>query len=378
VPSSGLGTDPFPTCPTDATLFICGQGTRTFAAMPSNEFEWVSSVWNFTGATSASLANSQSYVCALIGVGGFGCNMDSGASNVVSAGTTYQFLSTLAPWVDIEGKSFHVGFWAQQSLSSRFVMFGNQANYIGSGGSGDVFAVFVPNPICPGTGGACQIAPNSDTGSFIGWLKDTFIQNTCNSLRLLTLFLADPCTALSNTGQDITTAFINAMLAVLGVIVQGMQLMLNQIGTLWGDPLFGTHLMQLLVNAIGAAITILTGIGIMTLWIANFFTITLPFVIGSFITVIVAVSVALLAVVLAFLPLLLAFGGLINMPLQSLFFFDYVFGITEVIFNGVPGFNAWLRFNIWVTTIGFRGLEYLVTKVMWVIGWFEERIPVIG
>jgi hypothetical protein len=235
-----IGTEtPIIPCNQASTIYLCANNTTnadsTFPIFPL--------VLNYTGsATGGTTGAGQSYLCTDFGGGSTQCNL-GGANNIAIGITNTNFrINYTQPWLNLQN-NYYVGLWQKATSNPTLVKFSTAKNNVISS---QVISIYSPS----------SSNSNVAEGGFFGWLKNAFISNTCASLKALTLFLADPCTSLSNAPQDLATAFVNGLLLVFTTLAIGFKTLLNGFGNLVGDGNIGDNIFSFFANMGGYFTTV--------------------------------------------------------------------------------------------------------------------------
>ena len=257
--TTGLDDPGSSKCQYAGTQFRCPGAVPFNTGGGSNNFHLV---LNFTGGSTGSGSTGQSYVCGgsvasgpnTCNVGGVGKIADASGGALSFAG--YLYNQTLVPWLNIQNR-YYVGMWEKAG--------GQQFEWVtGVNSNGAIFSVWTPNAALAGT---------TVESSFFGWISRAFVSSTCVSLQVVTLFLSNPCTQLSNAPQDILNGIITGMLTVVGLLIQGastllvfaesvLTIVLNAIGGVFGFPNLGSNL----TNFINSLVTLFTSVSLTTLF----------------------------------------------------------------------------------------------------------------
>lgn len=402
--AGGGATDPFPVCSPNANIFICGR------QVPGNGLLGgpFNLLLNFTGSTEAGSSfnncipnfsiNEQpcgaSYLCFnddQIALGTTTCNtlgnFNTGQVAFALSVTGQINYTRIFPWLDIQTQKFHTGLWygktvVKNTLAFQVHKWSSVDGRCTTAGTAidcmwNVFHVIFPNS------GSCVLVSgtvpcNTQETGFVGWLGGLFngAWNFVSGIGAGAFnAVVNP---LLNFGNSLLSGLVSGIAQVFIYLSSSFQSLLNSLGSLWGDPTLGTQIFQFLSGSINTLVAIFNGLAIFQIWIFNFVFVTVPFLIGSFVTLVVSVSQAVWVIVIALVPIFIAFGGLINMPLQTMFFFDYVYGLFLVSFNGLAGFMGWLRFNIFLFTMGFQVFNWVITKILWTVRSIKQLLPVVG
>lgn len=376
---SGAGTDPLGggsgLCPKTSTLYICQHAQ---ASPTSNS---VSLVLNMTGGTTQGGSNQQSYICtSASSATGITCQF-GGVGNVqISVTNQNQAFSQIFPFLNTQNR-YYMGF-AQQPKADNSTLANGTTHSVVVGNPSfstqvDTISSFTP-----------AVAPTTDTGSFFGWLTKAFVANSCTALQVVTLFLANPCQALANSGQDIVNGFITALLTALGILIAGavatvnymltfLRVVLNAFGAFIGWGNIGD---QFFAFASGVLTFFTTGLSDGLAWLLRLILRSidlikiLNFWVGFYLSGLLNLLANLFNIVAFIVTLGIQFTGWYS---TSYVLLEVMFFIWYSCDQGLSGWYDWFETSKWMAFVSFDILERMINFGISSITWLFGRIPTL-
>jgi len=365
--ASGLGQNPYPTCPQTSTLYICAHGN----VVSSAQFRAFSMTMNYTGTTGSASPNGASLTCddssPTVGPNIYDfCLLPQDTTPC----TTNAFVcgTTLFPYLNVNGGPYYLGFWSAAGQTGN-IQFGTSANGPFARRANLAF-VWVPNP-CGGTAVNCTQS-TTDSGGFLGWLGHTV--GTAFSVAGNVLGMS--FSPLLNIGGSVMGAAMSAIVQAVSILILAYRVSLNYIGTLLGlgnlgDILFAvlTSIGALIVNGFSAIVGFFVGLG--DLINSGFFTF-------------LASAAVLIAVLLPFAITLwkIIFNGAFTVT--DIMFFDYVLGIFMVFHaiekrqSALKAFLGWAMLNVFIFTFIFNAAWTIFDIVTRPIHRTKETVDPVG
>ena len=365
--ASGLGENPYPTCPQTSTLYICAHGN----VVTSAQFRAFSMTMNYTGTTGSASPNGASLTCddasPTVGPNIYDfCLMPQDTTPC----TLDAFVcgTTLFPYLNVNGGPYYLGFWSAAGQTGN-IQFGTSANGPFARRANLAF-VWVPNP-CGGTAVNCTQS-TTDSGGFLGWLGHTV--GTAFSVAGNVLGMS--FSPLLNIGGSVMGAAMSAIVQAVSILILAYRVSLNYIGNLLhlgnlGDLLFDTltAIGALIVNGFSAIVGFFVGLG--TLINSGFFTF-------------LASAAVLIAVLLPFAITLwkIIFNGAFTVT--DIMFFDYVLGIFMVFHaiekrqSALKAFLGWAMLNVFIFTFIFNAAWTIFDIVTRPIHRTKETVDPVG
>lgn len=347
-PSSGLATDPYPTCPQSSTLYICASNN-----VASSLYTSLSTVLNYTGCNQGTTACGTNEGLSLL------CSSMTGETTLnfcASATTPPNYTPCTSalcatqtlPFLNIQASPLYLGFWSSAGNganlkwgTSNTGTFSNRANGV---------YYWVPNP-------TANTPSVTQPTSFFGWLGNVI----GGAFGIAGNILGTTFGPLLNVGGSIMNAFISATIESVGFLANAYIAEMNVFGNLVGLGPLGTDLANLFSGAftlLSNGLTwLITGLGwivalaarttdvvtILTNAAGPIFTLALT----ALLRATSSISIILTLLYWTFLTISLLF-----LTLEILLFFlllgDY----------GAAGFHAWFETTNWF--IFGTGIKYLI------------------
>lgn len=347
LPASGVGSDSFPICPNNSVLYLCVHFNNL-----GGGFKALIAALNFTGAQSGVQGSGLSYLCYNTA---FTSNLFTFGSNVLNQ--NYCSNTNTLPWLNIQN-SYYVGFWSSAGQPAA-VLF---ASTIGSSifaENANVIYYWIPNP---------SIAAQTTEGGFFGWVGRS-LGGAFNAVGSAISPIINP---IIGFGNSLLSVVISGLSQVFFYLVKGFQIVFNFMGGLIGLPGLGTNIVNFLTG-IGAFILnvlagVITLIGGATTGFVGFFS-ALATIFGSFFTNIFNNVIGFFTGTLVGWAVI-AWGAINSFFSQTgltggyLLMIDYLFGLMELWFNGIPGWMRWIKWNEIIFIKLFHG-AYWVADHTW-------------
>lgn len=244
--ASGVGQNPYPSCPQTSTLYICDSGN---AAYRSINFQSISTTLNYTGNGGDNKTYSLYCVDGTPGAGSPTSNpycSNATQTPTLSAclGTTQEICaSQVLPFLNINGGPFYLGFWSSAGQTGT-IEFATSNTGTSDARANSVW-YWVPNP-------TTATPATTESTSFIGFLGHV-IGGAYNAAAGFLSPITAPILNAGNTLlSGVASAFIqagNLLLQGLGVLAGFIVAGLNLVGNALGFGPIGTDL-QLIFNQI--------------------------------------------------------------------------------------------------------------------------------
>ncbi|HYT41777.1 MAG TPA: hypothetical protein VEP90_05485, partial [Methylomirabilota bacterium] len=343
ISTSGTETNPYPTCPQSATLYICSQSTAAFGTA----FHDFSMTMNYTGTASAGGPNGASLTCSDttpgVGPNTYDFCLSAYAPSPCASANAPACSTRVFPYLNVNQGPYYIGYWSAAGQTGN-IQFGTSNSGAFSRRANMAF-VWVPNP-CGGTAVNCAQS-TTDTGGFFGWLGHTV--GTAFSIAGNTL--GNAFSPLLNVGGSIMGAFISALVQGLSILIQGFIAVFNVIGNLLGLGNIGTDLAQVMSGIGSTLITTFKSI-------VQFFALAISLIQSSFFTFIINTITIWNGIV----TILIAFWNLMvdgSWNVSVLLFLYYGYGLLTVYKRGMRGFWGWLLFTRFLVTFIFEFSWYI-------------------
>jgi len=244
-PVSAAGTNPYPSCPQTATLYICASSNGAYA---SSNFQAISTVENYTGSAAPGGNNGFSLYCvdAVPGPGSpttnpFCSSTTQTPTLTPCTGTLQDICATQTlPFLNINAGPYYLGFWASSGQNGTILFGTSKAG--GSDEQANSIYYWVPNP-------TAATPATTDTGGFFGWLGKT-LGGAYNAAAGALSPITGP---ILNAGNSMMNAVAAALIQSGNLLIQGLGILeglvvstLNIIGNAGGLGNVGTIIQNLI------------------------------------------------------------------------------------------------------------------------------------
>lgn len=381
--ASGFPSNPgISSCSQTSTLYGClseeqDQGGSAFYPMAT--------VLNFTGSSNSDLNSGhsgQAGTSFLAGEDGTvnSINIFSGNPGVTppllpcaDPDSAYGCGSYTLPFFNMQS-SYYIGFYSASGQSSNIQFGTSYGAPLTSAFAHNANSVWYWIPTV-----TTSVQGTTDTGGFFGFLGRTFGGAVSTVVNLVGSAVGTAATWVQNTALGPIGSVLQGLIAWL---ITQIVTFLNWVGSGFGFPTLGTNFLLVLTQLA----TFITNVAAnIVAWITNSFT----YIFNIIVLVITIASAGFITVLITYIG-----GNILNLinliltvisiffsysvPASYLLMVDYIWACVEVWRNGVPGFLAWIRLNIFIFTFAFKVL-YGMVKFLWrIFAIIKSFIPTEG